>query len=526
MYDIQKGLYVAHGSQGPICITGKMANRHGLIAGATGTGKTVTLQVMAETFSQAGVPCFMADMKGDLSGVSQVGAMSSFIEKRCAEFGIENPQFGASPVRFFDVFGEQGHPMRTTVSRMGPILLGRLLDLNETQTGVLNIVFHVADDRGLLLIDLKDLRSMLDCVAKHAKEYTTTYGNVTAQSIGAIQRALLTLESEGAEKFFGEPDFDIMDLLNQEGGKGILSVLAADKLMQNPKLYSTYLLWLMSELYSQLPEVGDLELPKLVFFFDEAHMLFNGTSKALVEKIEQVIRLIRSKGVGIYFVTQSPSDIPETILGQLGNRVQHALRAFTPKDQKAVKTAADTFRANPEFKTDEAIMNLQTGEALVSFLDEKGSPSIVERARILFPLSQIGAITENQRTEIINRSRLYGRYDKPVDRESAFEVLLAETEKQMEEEARAQQEAEEAKQAAKESKKSGKKGFLGGIIGAIISAIVASFGRSISTEVANKVTGKKSRSGGVKDAVNRATKSATNTAIKKITRDVLGNLIK
>lgn len=526
MYDIQKGLYVAHGSQGPICITGKMANRHGLIAGATGTGKTVTLQVMAETFSQAGVPCFMADMKGDLSGVSQVGAMSSFIEKRCAEFGIENPQFGASPVRFFDVFGEQGHPMRTTVSRMGPILLGRLLDLNETQTGVLNIVFHVADDRGLLLIDLKDLRSMLDYVAKHAKEYTTTYGNVTAQSIGAIQRALLTLESEGAEKFFGEPDFDIMDLLNQEGGKGILSVLAADKLMQNPKLYSTYLLWLMSELYSQLPEVGDMELPKLVFFFDEAHMLFNGTSKALVEKIEQVIRLIRSKGVGIYFVTQSPSDIPETILGQLGNRVQHALRAFTPKDQKAVKTAADTFRANPEFKTDEAIMNLQTGEALVSFLDEKGSPSIVERARILFPLSQIGAITENQRTEIINRSRLYGRYDKPVDRESAFEVLLAETEKQMEEEARAQQEAEEAKQAAKESKKSGKKGFLGGIIGAIISAIVASFGRSISTEVANKVTGKKSRSGGVKDAVNRATKSATNTAIKKITRDVLGNLIK
>ena len=526
MYDIQKGLYVAHGSQGPICITGKMANRHGLIAGATGTGKTVTLQVMAETFSQAGVPCFMADMKGDLSGVSQVGAMSSFIEKRCAEFGIENPQFGASPVRFFDVFGEQGHPMRTTVSRMGPILLGRLLDLNETQTGVLNIVFHVADDRGLSLIDLKDLRSMLDYVAKHAKEYTTTYGNVTAQSIGAIQRALLTLESEGAEKFFGEPDFDIMDLLNQEGGKGILSVLAADKLMQNPKLYSTYLLWLMSELYSQLPEVGDLELPKLVFFFDEAHMLFNGTSKALVEKIEQVIRLIRSKGVGIYFVTQSPSDIPETILGQLGNRVQHALRAFTPKDQKAVKTAADTFRANPEFKTDEAIMNLQTGEALVSFLDEKGSPSIVERARILFPLSQIGAITENQRTEIINRSRLYGRYDKPVDRESAFEVLLAETEKQMEEEARAQQEAEEAKQAAKESKKSGKKGFLGGIIGAIISAIVASFGRSISTEVANKVTGNKSRSGGVKDAVNRATKSATNTAIKKITRDVLGNLIK
>ncbi len=527
MYDNQKGLYVAHGTNGPICILGKMANRHGLIAGATGTGKTVTLQVLAETFSQAGVPCFMADMKGDLSGVSQAGQMSSFIEKRCAEFGIENPEFGASPVRFFDVFGEQGHPMRTTISRMGPLLLGRLLDLNETQTGVLNIVFHVADDRGLLLIDLKDLRAMLDYVGKHAKEYTTSYGMVSSQSIGAIQRALLALESQGAEKFFGEPDFDIMDLLNCEGSRGVLSVLAADKLMQNPKLYSTYLLWLLSELYTQLPEVGDMELPRLVFFFDEAHMLFNGTSKALVEKIEQVVRLIRSKGVGIYFVTQSPSDIPENILGQLGNRVQHALRAFTPKDQKAVKTAAETFRANPEFSTEEAITELQTGEALVSFLGEKGAPSIVERARILFPLSQIGAISEGQRTEIINRSRLYGRYDKPVDRESAFEVLLAESEKALAEEDRLKQEAEEAKEQEKAAKKSSKKkGFLAGIIGAVISAIVGSFGRSIATEVSNTVTGKKSRSGGVKGAVGRATKSATTTAINKVTRDILGNILK
>ena len=357
---------MAHGPNGPISICGKMANRHGLIAGATGTGKTVTLQVLAETFCQAGVPCFMADMKGDLSGISQTGAMSGFIEKRCAEFGIESPEFGPCPVRFFDVYGEQGHPMRTTVSNMGPQLLARLLQLNETQEGI-----RIADDRGLLLLDLKDLRSMLNYVAENAKQYTASYGNITAQSVGAIQRALLTLENQGADKFFAEPSFDIYDLLQCEQGKGVMNVLAADKLMLNPKLYSTFLLWLLSELYAQLPEVGDMDLPKLVFFFDEAHMLFDETSKALVDKIEQVVRLIRSKGVGVYFVTQSPTDIPEEILGQLGNRVQHALRAFTPKDQKAVKTAAETFRANPEFKTADAIMELGTGEALVSFLDER-----------------------------------------------------------------------------------------------------------------------------------------------------------
>ena len=450
MYDKERGLYVAHCPNGALSIIGKMANRHGLIAGATGTGKTVTLQVMAETFCQAGIPCFMADMKGDLSGISQAGKMSGFIEKRLPEFGIENPEFQPCPVRFFDVYGEQGHPMRATVSQMGPQLLSRLLGLNETQDGVLNIVFRVADERGLLILDLKDLRSMLDYVSQHAKEYTSQYGNVSSASVGAIQRSLLQLEAQGADKFFGEPSFDIFDLMQTEGGKGIMNVLAADKLMMQPKLYSTFLLWLLSELYSSLPEVGDLPLPKLVFFFDEAHMLFDGSSKALLDKIEQVIRLIRSKGVGIYFITQNPTDIPESILGQLGNRVQHALRAYTPKDQKAVKTAADTFRPNPDFKTDEAIMNLETGEALVSFLDEKGAPSMVERAKILFPLSQIGAITEGQRLDIIKQSRIYGKYDNPVDRESAYEILMREA---AQNELEVQESQEE--QAEREKKKDG-----------------------------------------------------------------------
>ena len=526
MYTKEHGLYVAHGPNGPISICGKMANRHGLIAGATGTGKTVTLQVLAETFCQAGVPCFMADMKGDLSGISQTGAMSGFIEKRCAEFGIASPEFGPCPVRFFDVYGEQGHPMRTTVSNMGPQLLSRLLQLNETQEGILNIVFRIADDRGLLLIDMKDLRSMLNYVAENAKQYTSTYGNITAQSVGAIQRALLTLENQGADKFFAEPSFDIYDLLQCEQGKGVMNVLAADKLMLNPKLYSTFLLWLLTELYAQLPEVGDMDLPKLVFFFDEAHMLFDETSKALVDKIEQVVRLIRSKGVGVYFVTQSPTDIPEEILGQLGNRVQHALRAFTPKDQKAVKTAAETFRENPAFKTADAIMELGTGEALVSFLDEKGAPSMVERAKILFPLSQIGAVTEGQRGQIINQSRLYGKYDKIVDRESAFEVLVAEAEaalKAEQEAAEAAAAAEAEEKAAKEeakSKKSGK-GVLGGIFGAVLGAAVTSVTSSIGTEVSKKVTGKKSKTT-AKDIAGKAVGAAT----RKLTRTVLGTLLK
>ena len=526
MYDKERGLYIAHCANGALSITGKMANRHGLIAGATGTGKTVTLQVMAETFCQAGVPCFMADMKGDLSGISPVGKMSGFIEKRLPEFEIADPQFQACPVRFCDVFGEQGHPMRATISQMGPQLLSRLMQLNETQDGVLNIVFRIADERGLLLIDLKDLRSMLDWVSKHAKEYTTKYGNISVQTVGAIQRALLQLEAQGADKFFGEPSFDIYDLMQTEGGKGVMSVLAADKLMMQPKLYSTFLLWLLSELYSTLPEVGDMELPKLVFFFDEAHMLFNDASKALLDKIEQVIRLIRYKDVGIYFITQSPTDIPENILGQLGNRVQHALRAYTPKDQKAVKTAADTFRANPDFKTDEAIMNLETGEALVSFLDPKGAPTVVERAKILFPLSQIGAVTEGQRLDIIKQSRIYGKYDNPIDRESAFEVLMAEAEQQMqaaEEEAAAK---EEEKAAAKTGKE--KPGIMSKVMKAIITAVTSTLAAILGTYVSNKVTGKqtKSKTSGTGRVVKNATSAATRTITKELTRDILGNLIK
>ncbi|MBQ8452583.1 MAG: DUF853 family protein [Prevotella sp.] len=527
MYESERGLYIAHCSNGALSINGKMANRHGLIAGATGTGKTVTLQVMAETFCQAGVPCFMADMKGDLSGISQVGKMSGFIEKRLPEFGIENPAFQSCPVRFFDVYGEQGHPMRATVSQMGPQLLSRLLELNETQDGVLNIVFRIADERGLLILDLKDLRSMLDYVSKHAKEYTTQYGNVSAASVGAIQRALLQLENQGANQFFGEPAFDINDLLatvpgnSPSGRKGIMNVLAADKLMMQPKLYSTFLLWLLSELYSTLPEVGDLPMPKLVFFFDEAHMLFEGTSKALLDKIEQVIRLIRSKGVGIYFITQSPTDIPENILGQLGNRVQHALRAYTPKDQKAVKTAADTFRANPEFKTDEAIMNLETGEALVSFLDEKGAPAVVERAKILFPLSQIGAITEGQRLDLIKQSDLYGKYDTMVDRESAYEILCKEAKETQDE-----QEEKETKNAAKEEKK--KPGIMSKVMKAVITAVTSTVATVLGTMVSDKITGKKTKSStsATGKVVKNATSAATRTITRELSRDILGNLIK
>ena len=541
MLDKERGLYVAHSANGPISIVGKMANRHGLIAGATGTGKTVTLQVLAETFCQAGVPCFMADMKGDLSGISQVGKLSGFIQKRLPEFGIEDPQFQSCPVRFFDVYGEQGHPMRATISDMGPDLLGRLMELNETQTGVLNIVFKIADDNGLLLDDLKDLRAMLNFVGQNAAEFTTQYGNVSAASIGAIQRALLGLENQGADLFFGRPAFDIFDLLQCEGGKGVMNVLAADKLMLKPKLYSTFLLWLLSELYSTLPEVGDMDLPKLVFFFDEAHMLFEDTSKALTSKIEQVIRLIRSKGVGIYFVTQSPTDIPENILGQLGNRVQHALRAYTPKDQKAVKVAAETFRANPAFDTYEAILQLETGEALVSFLDEKGAPSVVERAKILFPLSQIGAITEDQRATIIKQSRLWGRYDKVDDRESAYEILVAATAEAERQKAELQAQKEAEKQAAIEAKEQAKlekeqakaekeqaKKKKNSIASKVLKSVITAVTGVVAASVADSVTGtkKKSSTSTTKKAVQKATKSATNTITRELTRSILGNLIK
>ena len=546
MFDATHGLYVAHGPNGPISIIGKMANRHGLIAGATGTGKTVTLQVMAESFSQAGVPCFMADMKGDLSGISQAGRLSGFIEKRLPEFGIENPQFAGCPTRFYDVFGEQGHPMRTTISNMGPQLLSRLLGLTDVQSGVMDVVFRVADDRGLLLLDMKDLRAMLNHVSEHSSEYTQRYGSVSALSVGAIQRALLSLENQGAEKFFGEPAFDIQDLFAVENGKGVMSVLAADKLMMNPKLYSTFLLWLLSDIFASMPEVGDLELPKLVFFFDEAHTLFTDTSPALVSKIEQVVRLIRSKGIGVYFITQNPADIPDSILGQLGNRVQHALRAYTPKDQKGVKAAAETFRANPAFKTEDAIMNLETGEGLVSFLDAKGAPSIVERAKVLFPLSQIGPITEGQRLDINNASPVRGKYDNMIDRESAFEILLADQKRAEEEQARQQAEVERQKEeaarqkaeskeieyreprgAAKATKKTGKakKTILGSVAAAAATAAISSVSRSAGTAVANSVTGKK-KSKHSKSTAEKAIGSATSSALRTLTRSILGSLVK
>ncbi|MBO7100859.1 MAG: DUF853 family protein [Bacteroidales bacterium] len=524
MFTSEQGLYIAHCDEGALSIVGRMANRHGLIAGATGTGKTVTLQVMAETFCQAGVPCFMADMKGDLSGISQAGQMSGFIEKRKDAFGVPDPQFQACPVRFFDVYGEQGHPIRATVSQMGPQLLSRLLGLNETQDGVLNIVFRIADERGLLLLDMKDLRAMLDYVAKHAKEYTTQYGNISTATVGAIQRSLLQLDAQGADRFFGEPSFDIFDLLQTEGGKGVMNVLAADKLMLQPKLYSTFLLWLLSELYSTLPEVGDQELPRLVFFFDEAHMLFEDTSKALVDKIEQVIRLIRSKGVGIYFVTQNPTDIPDSILGQLGNRVQHALRAYTPKDQKAVKTAADTFRPNPAFKTDEAITELETGEALVSFLDEKGAPRVVQRAKVLFPLSQIGAITPEQRSAIVRSSRIYGKYDNMVDRQSAFEVLLAESEEVVVVEEK-KQNTPSVQSAPNTSKPAAKKSGIGSkLLKAVFTAATATLATAAGTAVSDAVTGKKTKSN--KTMGQKIIKNTTSAATRTLTRDILGNLLK
>ena len=393
---------------------------------------------------------------------------------------------------------------------------------------MLNIVFRVADERGLLLDDMKDLRAMVDYVGTNASAFTTKYGTIAKASIGAIQRAMLSLENEGAEHFFGKPEFDIHDLLSVRDGKGVMSVLAADKLMLQPKLYSTFLLWLMSELYTTLPEVGDLDKPKLIFFFDEAHMLFDGTSKAMVDKIEQVIRLIRSKGVGIYFVSKSPTDLPETILGQLGNRIQHALRAYTPKDQKAVRTAADTFRANPAFKTDEAIMELETGEALVSFLDEKGAPTVVERAKILFPLSQIGAITEGQRLDLIKQSPIYGKYDTPQDRESAFEQLLRESEEVAE---ASEQPAADKAEKPKADKKSDKKksGIISKVFKAIITAVTATLGTLLGSYVTEKVTGKKSRKSSTTATgrvVKNATSAATRTVTRELTRDILGNLIK
>jgi len=400
-----------------------LANRHGLITGATGTGKTITLQTLAENFSRIGVPVFMADVKGDLTGISQAGSIGSKLAGILAERGITAPPAVACPTTLWDVFGEAGHPVRATVSDMGPLLLARMLALNETQTGVLNMVFKIADDQGLLLLDLKDLRTMLQHVGDNASQFTTSYGNVSAASVGAIQRGLLQIESQGGDKFFGEPMLDISDLMQTTDGLGVINVLAADKLMNAPRLYGTFLLWMLSELFELLPEVGDLDKPKLVFFFDEAHLLFKDAPAVLVERIELVVRLVRSKGVGVYFVTQNPLDVPDTVLGQLGNRVQHALRAFTPRDQKAVKSAATTMRANPGLDIETAITELGVGEALVSFLDSKGRPSVTERVYVLPPGSQIGPISPAQRQQLIGSSLVAGVYEKLVDRESAHEVL-------------------------------------------------------------------------------------------------------
>ncbi len=464
----------------------KMANRHGVITGATGTGKTVTLQVLAENFSRQGVPVFMSDVKGDLSGISQPGKMSPKLEERLAKMGVQDHAFAACPVTFWDVFGEMGHPVRSTVSEMGPLLMARMLNLNETQEGVLNLVFKIADDSGLLLLDLKDLRAMLQNVGENAKQFTTEYGNISAASIGAIQRGLLQIETQNGDRFFGEPALNLEDLIQTDAqGHGVVNILAADKLMQSPKAYSTFLLWLLSELFERLPELGDPEKPKLVFFFDEAHLLFNDAPDVLLEKIEQVVRLVRSKGVGVYFVTQNPLDIPDRVLGQLGNRVQHALRAFTPRDQKAVKAAATTMRENPKFSAEQAITELGVGEALISTLDEKGRPTITERALVIPPQGQIGPIDAAARQQIIQGSLVAGVYEKTVDRESAYEVLKARA---------AQRTEAEAKPAPAAESSGGWGDILGGIFGggnskrqSVGEAVAKSAARAIGSEVGRQI---------------------------------------
>jgi DNA helicase HerA-like ATPase len=491
-------ILIAKSDKDEIYLLPQMANRHGLITGATGTGKTVTLQSLAQSFSQRGVPVFMADVKGDLAGMSQAGANTGKAADRFKQLQL-SPTYEAVPVTFWDVFGAEGHPTRTTISEMGPLLLTRLLNLNDTQAGVLTIAFKVADDQGLLLLDMKDLRAMLQFVGDNANSLKTQYGNVSSASIGAIQRGLLSLEQQGALKLFGEPALNIDDLMQTDSrGHGVVNILASDKLLQSPAVYSTFLLWLLSELFETLPEVGDPEKPKLVFFFDEAHLLFTDAPKQLLDKIEQVVRLIRSKGIGVYFVTQNPLDVPDIVLGQLGNRVQHALRAFTPRDQKAVKAAAETFRANPKFDTEEAITQLGVGEALVSTLDEKGMPRPVERALIVPPTSQIGPISQQQRQQVMTNSVVAGVYEKEVDRESAFEMLQA----------RGKQ-AAEAQQAPPipQQPSGGGSGVLGGL-GSIFSQPVGR-GRQTVAEA----------------AVMSAVRAASSSVGRQLVRGVLGSLL-
>jgi DNA helicase HerA-like ATPase len=482
-------LLIAKNDKQELELLPQMANRHGLITGATGTGKTVTLQSLAESFSRIGVPVFMSDIKGDLSGISKTGGGNAKVQARVEQLKLEGFAHRAYPVTFWDVEGKQGHPVRATVSDMGPLLLGRMLNLNDTQQGVLALVFKVADDSGMLLLDFKDLRAMVQHIGENAKDFTSEYGNVSTASIGAIQRGLLELASQGAEQFFGEPMLNIDDLMQTDGkGAGMVNILAADKLMQSPKVYSTLLLWLLSELYENLPEAGDLEKPKLVFFFDEAHLLFNDAPAALVDKVEQVVRLIRSKGVGVYFVTQNPADVPDKILGQLGNRVQHALRAFSARDQKAVRAAAETMRDNPELDEQAVITELGVGEALVSLLDEKGRPNIVERAFIVPPQAQIGPITEAERKAIIQSSLLAGHYEQDVDRESAYEILKG----------RAEQKQAEAAPVAPPAQSGG--GMLDGLLGggnsrrqsageAMVKSVVRTVGAELGRQLVRGVMG-------------------------------------
>ncbi len=501
MLDSEKRAFIAINDNTEVYLNSKMANRHGLITGATGTGKTVTLQNLAETFSSMGVPVFAADIKGDLSGVANVGGNKESVVKRVDSYHLKEKgfDFQSFPVQFWDVFGEQGVPVRATMSDMGPMLLTRLLALNDTQSAVLSIIFKIAKDESLDLIDLKDLQKILEYVGNNAKNFTTNYGNISAASIGAIQRGLLQLEQEGGTHFFGEPNLNLDDLLQTSGDKGVINILAADKLMNSPKIYSTFLVWMMTKLFEVLPEVGDPEKPKLVFFFDEAHLLFNDAPKALVEKVEQVVRLIRSKGVGVYFVTQSPADIPDTILAQLGNRIQHALRAYTPKDQKALKVAAQSFRSNPNFDTETAISELGTGEALVSFLDNKGAPTPVERAYILPPEGQIGPITVEERTQMTENSIVYRYYFETIDRESAYELLTerlngiqqekdAEVQAKAEEKARKEQEKAQRAQE-KESQQTAKQRSK--FWGALATTLVVPIAKEVVKSIFGNKKGKK-----------------------------------
>jgi DNA double-strand break repair helicase HerA and related ATPase len=509
--DTDEKIFIGKGEQ-PAWLTLGLANRHGLVTGATGTGKTVSLQVMAEGFARAGVPVFAADIKGDLSGISQVGEAKDFLIKRAGDMGLSFQPDQFSTV-FWDVFGEQGHPVRATVSEMGPLLLSRMMDLNDVQEGVLNIAFRVADEQGLLLLDMKDLRAILSFVADHAGELTTEYGNVSKQTVGTIQRQLLVLENQGGAKFFGEPALDLKDFMRTDrDGRGTVNILVADKLMQSPRLYATFLLWMLSELFEQLPEVGDPPKPRLVFFFDEAHLLFNDAPKPLLEKIEQVVRLIRSKGVGVYFVTQNPIDVPDKVLAQLGNRVQHALRAFTPRDQKAVSAAAQTFRPNPKLNTSQAITELGKGEALVSFLEGNGIPAMVERVMIRPPTARIGSITPDERKTIIDNSPVKGKYDTAIDSESAYEVLQKRV----------------SGTAAGGSSAGGILGQIGGIVGTIFGTNTRGrmstgqvIARSVTRSVTNKVVGGvaadlgKSVGGSIGGSVGRA-----------IVRGALGGLLR